>query len=470
MKFDPDPVVKKARDTISRYKMSESGDKVLVGVSGGADSLALFFILHKLAPSLGIELSIFHLDHMMRGDKSGEDAAFVRRLAGAMKVPAIIERYDVAKFVKKHKLSPEDGARQVRYKMMREAASRIDAQRIAVGHTADDQVETYLMRMIRGSGLNGLRGIPPVNGPVIRPLIAVWREETIAYCRSLGMEPRVDETNEDASYLRNRIRNKLIPLIEQDYNRGFKEEALREIDVIDTDLDLIEAIVEESVQETVRIEGRKVELDRDLFLDLHPALKRRVLRTAIEALKGDLQDITSTNVEDVIRKVVCGNSGGRLELPGGLTVHRLYDIICIEFSSDFHNVVRVVDKPMKLKVPGTTRGKGPGFFIRAEILEHDNVVVTPGEDTAYIDAGKIAGGLTVRPVAEGDRFRPLGMKGTKKVQDFFTDLKVGRKEREKALVVEANGKLVWLVGYRLDDGFKVTESTDKVLILIVGKE
>lgn len=471
MSFDPKSVVQKARETIARYSMLEPGDKVLVGVSGGADSLALLFVLIEIAPAIDIELAVFHLDHMMR-TASREDAEFVRGAARSMKIPAIVESFDVPAFIKKNKLSPEDGARQVRYEMMREAAKRTGTNKIAVGHTADDQVETFIMRMIRGSGLGGLKGIPAVNGEIIRPLIRVWRRETAAYCESLNIEPRTDETNRDPSHLRNRVRHTLIPLIEKDLNSGFKEEALREADVIDTDLELVEGLAEAAASEIAKLDARKAEIELDAFLDLHPALGRRVLRSAIRRLKGDLLDVTFRNVDDVIEKVARGKSGSSLELPGGLTAYRRYDMICIEFSSDFHKVEKDIEQATLLKVPGTTQGEGPGFFVRSDLLDREAVDITPDQDTAHIDADLIekADRLIIRPVRKGDRFRPLGMAGTKKVQDFFTDAKVPRKDRERALVVEDKGKIVWLVGHRLDDGYKVTRSTRKVLVLKAGKE
>lgn len=446
--------------------MLKKKDKVLVAVSGGADSLALLFSLLELRDIFDLSLHVFHLNHMMRERASEEDARFVEGLARTLGLPITLLSYDVPSFIKEHKLSPEEGARQVRYMLLNKVADEIEADRIALGHTSDDQVETFLMRLIRGAGLEGLRAIPPVRELYIRPLIEVSRDETQAFCRQKNLKPRFDESNVDLSFLRNKIRSALIPDIIKNYNPAFKDEVLREIQVISEDQALLEKTTEKEWKSLARRKEGKVLLDCSKMLKLSLALRRRLLRKAILAVQGNLYGIAFQHIEDVLNNVLMGESGASLDLPKGLIVYREYDIIGIAKGRDEKRLP--ADFSVLLKVPGDTEIPIWNKMISATVVPVEKVTLPKTKDEAVFDFGVVKLPLVLRRSQVGDKFRPLGMRGEKKLQDFFVDEKVPRREREEVLVVTSAEQIVWVVGRRTDDRFKLTEKTRQALILKVG--
>lgn len=448
--------------------MLKNKDKVLVAVSGGADSLALLYILLDLKDSFKLSLHVFHLNHQMRGKASEEDARFVENLANSLDLPATILSYDAPAYIKKHKLSREEGARQVRYMLLEKVAKNVKADKVALGHTADDQVETFLIRLIRGAGLEGLRAIPPVRGIFIRPLIGLTREETRQFCRIRGLKPRFDQSNIELSLLRNRIRRDLLPRLVKDYNLAFKEEVLREIELISADVSLLEELTYEAWKRLATVDQKSVALDRALFIKLPLALQRRLIREGIKSLKGDLREITSQHIEDVLEKVARGRSGSRLELPGRLIVLREYDRILIGFEG-IKKKEALPPEQVLLKIPGETVISSLKLQIKAAFSRRGRAPLPEDNNVACLDAGRVLLPLVLRGVRAGDRFRPLGMKGSKKLQDFFVDEKVPRREREQAVVVESAGRIVWVVGYRIADDFKVIKETKRILVLRAAK-
>ncbi len=463
--IDTEKLTQRVRQTIDEYSMFAKGDTVLVAVSGGADSLALLYILEELKDDYGISLHVFHLNHMFRGTASEDDAIFVKNIADKLNISATILESDVPAFIKDNKLSKEDGARQIRHRLMNETAAKINADRTATGHTADDQVETYLMRIIRGAGLEGLKSMRPKTGLLIRPLIDIWREETQAYCQSRKLKHREDETNLDPSYLRNRIRNELLPELNAKYNPSIKKDILRQIEVIGGDLEIISSLVEKAWPGIARVEGEAIVIDRDKLLEKPRAIKRHLIRRAISELQGDTAGITFQHIEDVINRVVAGKTGSSIMLPKGLIVKRQYDMIYLDYSSDSRLEEQAEAEPIPVSIPGLTRTDEPELILDAQIFIRQEIELTTAREKAFIDADRLGQNTVIRFSKEGDRFQPLGMTGLKKLKDFFIDCKIPRPLRKKAQVIESDGRIVWLVGYRLDERFKVTDETERVLVL-----
>lgn len=457
--------VDKVSGTIKKYRMLKPEYKVLVAVSGGADSLCLLYVLRELRASLGLDLNVFHLNHGIRGKAADQDAKYVSDLAEELRLPATVLSADVPAYAKQHKLSVEEAAREVRYELLYEVGCEIKANRIALGHTADDQVETFLMRLIRGAGLEGLRGMPAVRGPYIRPLIEVTHDEAAAFLQGIGVTPRFDETNLDQSLLRNRLRHELIPLLAADYNPSLKEDLLNTIELIQSDTALLDDLTRDAMQDVGGAEGKSIVLSRDRLMKLPRALQRRVVRESIKRLKGDLRGVTFRHVEDVLDKVLQGRSGARIELPERLIARREYDRILMEFDKDKPTAKLPLELAVPLETPGETKVLSPAVTIKARVVRRSRLVFSEERQVAYLDQDKLAFPLTLRAAKPGDRFRPLGMTGTKKLQDFFVDLKVPRAQRDSALVVESGGRIAWVVGHRVADDFRVTEGTKNVLVL-----
>jgi len=454
--------------TIEKYNMLKKGDKVLVSVSGGPDSVALLHILAALRDELGLKLHVFHLNHMMRKE-SEEDALFVRELAERFDFPSTILSFDVPAYMREEHLSPEEAAREVRYGLLEKVGQEIKANRIALGHHADDQVETFLMRLLRGSGPEGLRGMPPVRGKYIRLLIESTRGQIREYCGEKGIEFRLDISNLGISYLRNKVRHQLIPALER-YNPNFKGVILKTMEILSEEQDLLDELAEEKFNEVAVIEEdfprrvSGVKLSCKAIQKLPLAIQRRVLRRGIQLVKGNLRGIEFKHLEEILGYVSGKLPHLQMDLPGGFVTLSEYDTLIITFKERLETpkVPRIL-----LNIPGITDIPSLGIRIRAEFKDAKSERILKEDKKAYLDADKLKLPLILRTRVPGDSFRPLGMEGEKKLQDFFVDEKVPRRLRDRIPILQGKDHILWVIGYRIDDRAKVDRGTKTILKLEV---
>jgi len=346
---------------------------LLVAVSGGPDSVCLLHILVKLREELGIRLHIAHLNHQLRGADSEADAHYVSDLAHRLDIPATIEQRDVKAYQAQHHLSLEEAAREVRYTFLAQVAKSIGAKRVAVGHTVGDHIETILMHLIRGTGTRGLRGLQPSSRwqssgsslAIIRPLLPVSRRETADYCHNHQLMPRIDVSNLSLSPLRNRIRHQLLPLLES-YNPRVAEALLRTARIASDDLAFMDKEITRLWGKTVQKQGNTVTLDKEGFLELPSALQRYLLRRAIEDLLGNLKDIESRHIEEIM-DALTKPAGKRLSLPGGLIFSIEYDQYLLGPDPAALSPFPILDAEFPLELPGET--VLPGWRIEATIID-----------------------------------------------------------------------------------------------------
>jgi len=445
----------------------DKGRKMLVGVSGGADSVCLLHILDQLKGILGISLHVAHLNHMLRGVDSDSDAHYVAEISGTLGIPAIIEKRDVEVYRKEHRLSLEEAAREVRHVFFAEVAKSIGAWCIALGHTQDDQVETILMHLVRGTGLGGLRGMGPITSlhlkgdrvlVVVRPLLEVAKMETEDYCRTYDLKPRSDSSNYSFNYTRNRFRGELIPLLKS-YNKNFDAALMRTARAVAADLSFIEKEVSMVWDRVVTDQPNGLTLDREALLSLHPALQRHLLRRALGEVLGDLVDIQSIHVEKMI-EALSKPAGKRLSLPRGTVFYIGYDS-CMVTKGVFDTCpFPALEGEYRLNVPGDTVLSG--WRVTASVTQHGSK--TEGF-RASLDLDEARNDLVVRGRKAGDRFQPLGMSEPKKLQDFMVDAKIARSWRDCVPLVCSESGILWVVGWRIADQVKVTDSTKRVLRL-----
>jgi tRNA(Ile)-lysidine synthase len=455
-------IEEKVLQTIQDNHMLEKGDKVLIAFSGGVDSTALLYILNALKSGIKIKLYAAHLNHLIREKDAVLDAAFARKISKKLKVPFISEEFDVPSFAIQKKLNLEDAARRVRYEFLERAAVKFGANKIAVAHNADDNIETLLMRMIRGTGMKGMEGIPPVRDKIIRPLIGTYRVDIEKYLRSKKIIPRIDKSNFETKYMRNRIRKELIPALENN-NRNIKELLLQII----ASANRIHGFMEEQAKKildgiTVLGSGEGLGLDAKKFSDVAPSLKGEVLRLAIELVRKDLSDISFVHIQSIIENA--GKKRAELDLPGAYV---LINKGKISISKLKPAIARSRDFAVTLPIPGTVSDKEKGFEIEADILPSISMAELKIKDPnrAYLDYDKISGPLTVRRRRAGDAFSPLGLKGRKKLQDIFVDEKVDLDKRDSIPVIDDGKKIVWVVGFRMSEDAKVSKDTKKVVRL-----
>lgn len=447
-------------ETVKEYAMFKPGEMVLVAVSGGADSTALLNLLYQHRQKLGISLHVAHLNHLLRKGEAEMDVKYVEGLAQRLGLPVSVEVVDVAAMAREEKLGVEEAARKARYQYFDRMAAKVGAAKIAVGHTADDNVETFLMRLLRGAGLKGLCGIPPKRGNIVRPLIKIWRRQIEDYVGALKLVPRRDHTNYESRYMRNSVRLKLIPQLKI-YNLNIKEIILQTILLLTEDNLYLENRTAQSLTE-VSLDQREgaIKLSIDKLRRLELPIQGHLLRLAIENVKGDLVQLTFQHIHDIL-EMLDSKEKWELHLPGRIFVmgDRGELLVCKE-----KPLVAEV-KPFRyvLEIPGEVRIEEIGKILRGGFTDQQDRNNDP--NIAFIDYSVLGKDLVVRSKAAGDRFSPLGLKGSKKLQDFFVDEKVPLEEREMVPIVESGGKIVWVGGLRIDDNARVKDNTDKIVRL-----
>jgi len=455
----------KIRDTIRKYSLLNPGDRVLVAVSGGPDSVCLLSILHAFSKELDLKLHIAHLDHMFRGEESAGEALFVKELASTFGLPATIERIDVPSFCAERGLSSPAGAREIRYRFLNKVADEIGADRIALGHTANDQAETLIMRLIRGAGVSGLSAIPPKRGRIIRPLIDSTRAEILDYLRQKNIDFVTDSSNLKPVYERNRIRLELMPLLGQ-HNPRIVETLATEAALLRDENEALEACLKAMAPTVLAQEHDVVRIGRDEFDRLLPAFKRRILRKAIEVAGADHRKMSFIHIDDALSFMSRTQTGRAIELPQGLLIERRYEAFIV------HMKKKTVEFHLQLPVPGMIALPGLDRKIETSVVEG------PARETgdknflwqAVFDYDKIALPLFIRSRRAGDSFHPSGMGGkSKKVQNYFVDEKVPRLEREFVPILSTETDIIGIVGMRTDGRFLPGAETKKALVVRVRR-
>ena len=431
------------------------GEPVLAGISGGPDSVALLQLLVRL----GWRPHVCHLDHGWRGADSEADAAFVRDLAGQWELPATIERGTLPD-------QTEDAARTARFAFFESVAIRTGISKIVLGHTADDQVETFLLRLIRGAGVPGLVGIWPdrkIGGlRVVRPLLGVSRDEVIAYLRANQLSWREDSSNQDSRFLRNRVRHELIPLLEQNYNPGIRDVLRRSADILrDEDYYLLHHVAKQYYLRACRDDTVTVSV-----LCAQPAaIQRRLIRFWLGGENEQAGLRYSYDHIEAVRRLAGGdNPGASVTLPGELVVYREYDRLCKQVTEpdDSGSTAGAVASEWPLAPDAVTEipDLGLAFQLTPATAAAANSAPAGNPARETFDADVLGDRLIVRTWRPGDRFQPLGMAGAKKLQDFFVDAKIPRRQRRRTpLLCSANGAIAWVVGHRISDPVKVTART-----------
>lgn len=451
--------------TIQRENLINDGDKILVALSGGPDSVALLHTLKNLQSRFDIKLYAAHLNHKIRGIEAQKDALYSAQLCDSLGVTFFVKSVDVPLYASEHKLTLEEAARKVRYDMLFEIKQKISADKIAVAHNLDDQAETILMRMLRGTGIKGLKGMDYLrDGCIIRPLMDVQKKDILEYCKENGLNPRIDKTNLEPEYTRNKIRLNLIPYIENEFSPNLKETLSRMSNIIREDSDYLEKEAENYFKrEAVFISDKTVKIDSFDISSLHNSMKKRLVRLCINHCLKTLEGIESIHIDDVMSLMKSGRNEAVINLPKGLFVYKKPDGIYFTLSQIEHSA----DTFEYSLVPGEeVLIKEIEMKIESKIMAKDKCVLLPtGQFTKAFDLNKIKGDIKIRTRADGDKMKPMGLGGTKKLKDIFIDMKVPREKRDTIPVVCDDEGIIWLVGYKISEDYKIDDSTSTVVRL-----
>jgi tRNA(Ile)-lysidine synthase len=450
----PVPLQKRLQANVRRLlldsAMLPADGRIVVAVSGGADSTALLLILARVAKVMRLSLHVAHFDHGLRGGEASQrDEAFVQDLAELLCLPLSVGRGDVRAVAKRERLSLEDAARRERYAFLERVAQETGASAVATGHTASDQAETVLLHLVRGAGLAGLAGMAPKAAwpfpgheslSLLRPLLRLSRNETLAYCDAACIRPLEDESNASPAFRRNRVRHEVLPLL-RELNPRIDDALVRVADAAAQDEAYIDSVAAEALAQP---EGGRVDLKRSLLADWPAALRRHALRLALERLAGDVQEFSERHFAALERLALDGKTGDRLDLPRGVSATLTRSALRLRLGEEAPR--SLPDAPVSLAAPGEARF-GPLIVAASAKRPHEGV-------WAEVDAEAVTGGFRVRRRHAGDRFQPLGMQAAKRLQDFLVDAHVPRTQRDTLPLFESSDGIVWVGGLRIADWAK----------------
>ncbi len=483
-------MLRKVLSYVNQHRMLEHVNKIVVGVSGGADSVCLLFVLHKLRTEWPITLEAAHVNHGLRGEEARRDQEYVRKLCEEMGIPFHLKTVDLQKLSKEKKWTEEEAGRLVRYDFFRQLAEETGAERIAVGHNANDNAETLLLHLIRGAGLKGLGGMAPVQGKVIRPLLCVKRQEIEEFLRKMKLEFCMDRTNLEDTYTRNRIRHQLLPFMEE-----LNPEAVDAINhtalLCRESSDFIEEAAARTFEKYCRWEavsgtaGRRFRLvlEKEALLELDPVVADALLWQVLERIAGSRKDLGSIHLEG-LKSLWKGETGKRMNLPYQVEAENQYGALVLwkkgeinrlgvspaESEQAFFMENRSERQERRWELPcPMSQGKieldgGASLIYSVEKYEK-NMIIPKKRYTKWLDCDIIKGTLRFRTREPGDRIRVLSTGGSQKLKDYFINEKIPRQERDKLLLLAEGHEILWVVGYRISEAFKVTDRTKHVLKL-----
>ena len=463
------PLIKRVADTIERHKMLIPGDKVLVGVSGGADSVALLHLMVELRPVMDLQLAVAHLNHGLRTDVSDREAGFVEELSHKLGLLFHCEKIELDP----HQGSVEERARRARYRFFRRVLNEYGYSKLALGHQADDNAESVLLHLLRGSGIRGLSGIPPKRGRVIvRPLIETSRSDIKIYLKSRGIAHVEDASNNDIRFQRNRIRHQLIPLLQRDYNPNIRITLNRLAGLCRDEQAWLNTMLRPMVEGALIDSGSEwLELRADSLLDAPPAAQRRLIRMALRNWVGDLKRMGFDHIDALIDLLHNHGAGSRLSLPRHIVAERTIDGLRFLKSATREEGACGVAPGFNYTIPFPPE---QGLILQipeARCRLHITIATSPapvkekkaGKNVVWFDMDSLEFPLTVRNCEPGDRLAPYGMQGTQKVKKVFIDRKIPRHRRSRIPIVVQNDTILWIAGLRRGSAAPVIKTTQRIV-------
>ena len=458
----------KVHQVIKTRDLLSPGDCIVVAVSGGPDSVALLSCLVALSARWNWELSIGHVNHGLRGTESDEDAAFVEKLGNDFELPVSIREARLKKQdAKLSKQSLQAYAREVRYQALENILQERRATKIATGHTADDQAETVLMWMLRGSGTGGLGGIPPKREErIVRPLLGILRSDIEMYLEQRQLTYRMDSSNSQLVYLRNRIRLELMPQLKE-YSPGIVNILSRQAEIIRDDHACLEHVATEAFQQIcVSEDEREIQLDRTTLLALPTAIRRRVVRHGLQQMKGNSQGPRFDAIQRLLDRLEYGQSGWTMHI-NTVDVSQEYDRLVFSKRGTIlqNNLSHSPFREVSVKIPGEVLWPLTGQRLTVCEKHAEEISSQPDRMEMHLDAHTFTPKLLLRSWIPGDAFCPKGLGGRqKKLQDFFSDIKLPRSQRKKVPLLVAPEGILWVGGLREDERFQVSSGTTSIII------
>ena len=460
---------KKVMSYIKDNNLIKSGDKVLVALSGGPDSVCLLNILYNLKAELNIEIGAAHLNHLLRDKDAFEDEEYVKTLCKSLDIPCFVKRVDINKYSKDKKMSSEMAGRDARYNFFDDIVKDEGYTKIATAHNANDQAETILFRLMRGSGIEGLCGIKVRRDKIISPILCLSRKEVEEYIEINNLKPRIDKTNFEKIYNRNKIRLDIIPYIKENFNEDIIQTLNRMSVLLQKDNEFIENSAR-SFYEKHCIEQSDYFIIKKEMFDNKEAVVTRVIRYALTNFSKTHYDFEMKHIYEICN-LAKNNSGKAIDLPNKIYAENIYGDIYIKERININNI----DVKQEIVVNKNEINGKKIFFndenIEFSVLKNDsNLDLNQNNFIKYFDFDKINDSISLRKRKNGDKIIPLGMKGSKKIKDLFIDMKVPKEERDCIPLLCFDENISWIVGIRVSEEYKITNKTKNILRVIVERK
>ena len=480
-------VYREFKSLVEKKKLFREGEKLVLGVSGGADSLALLELMWRLSQDLSLDLYVAHLNHGIRGPEACRDANFVQEVAEKKGLPFFLQEVSVPAYSEKEGLSVEDAARKLRYSFLEEKAWQLGATKVAVGHHRDDQVETILLNLLRGAGLDGLSGMEEIRPLgqrgllLVRPLLSFSRQQIEDFCRRERISYVTDSTNLDPSYARNKVRLKLLPWLEKEFNPKIRENLAGMGDLLRQEREVLEEMAGKVYQESL-FEGKPdlLSFHIDRLFQRGELLAFRALRQGLRFLRGGVpRNMGQLHFQSISRLCQSPFPHGELHLPGGLLARRSYKLLLLTGAAGRaprkgpEGEEKELELEQELKVPGDNylpfaSGKGRRVWLKTELVDIFSVPPPPHQRReVFLDWDKLKEKpLKARFRRRGDRFYPLNSPGSTKLKDFLINRKVPLAERDRLVLVLAGEEIIWAAGLEIAHPYRLTSGTRRALRLL----
>lgn len=455
-------MIEKVIRTIKEYELVKKNDRILIGVSGGPDSIALLDVLNKITKDIEFNIYVAHINHLSRGIESDKDEIYVKEICEKLNIPFYSKRIDMKNYAKERKLCEEEAGREIRYSFFRDILKKLNGGKIAVAHNKNDQAETLFMRILRGTGVDGLKGMEFKNNDIIRPLLDITRDEIEDYLKSENINPRIDKTNLEPIYSRNKVRLELIPYIKENFNNGIIDTLCRTSKLMKIESDYLKS-ESRKLYELVLLERNtnKIKLDKEKFYKIHFAMKLRVLRLCIEKIIGNTKGLEEKHINKII-DILNKETGKSINISNNIIVTNSYNELIIE-KNKVKN--KNLDFNYKIDISKDNYIEELNSIIKCEVISNNLKIFNNNSFIKCFDYDKIKGDVHIRNRKNGDKFVPLGMGGSKKLKDFFIDEKISRELRDAIPIIHDNKNIIWIVGYRISELYKVDKNTKRILVL-----
>lgn len=457
----------KVLEYIKKENMISTGDRIVLGVSGGADSVCLLRMLDYIKDEYGLELIVVNVEHGIRGQESLDDTSFVEQLCLEKNISYRSFSYDVPELAKQWGISVEEAGRRVRYQAFYQVSEERSNSKIAVAHNANDNAETILHNIARGTGLAGITGIPACRDQIIRPLLCLSRQEIEDYLAELGQNFRNDSTNDSLDYTRNRIRHNIISQL-----LSVNEGSLRHINDLSREAGEIESylnnLAKEIYDRASSWKEHEIHLKADELIDQPDFLKGKVVRHAISKLTGSLRDITRTHLTAVL-ELLSADTGKQLNLPEGLIVRKSYDKL-IFTQEDRQADKQDADLEDELELSLTGRTRIGNISLDVSFPEKKNYIIPKSTNTKGFDYDKIKGGLKLRHRRTGDTIIIDSQGRRTKLKDYLINEKIPAEDRDRLWLLCDGQEIIWIIGYRISEAYKIDDNTERILqIEVTGR-